>query len=117
MATDAFKLGVSDFLEKPFKLERLRATVRTQLDKLALGRQVARLSGKREGRSQLIAASSAMKRVMALVKRVAAVPATTVLIQGESGVGKELIARAIHERSSPADQPLVAINCAALSDL
>ena len=57
-----------------------------------------------------------MKRVMGLVKRVAAVPSTTVLIQGESGVGKELVARAIHERSARAEKQFVAINCAALSE-
>ena len=57
-----------------------------------------------------------MKQVMAMVKRVAAVPATTVLIQGESGVGKELVARSIHERSSRAKEAFVAINCAALSE-
>jgi transcriptional regulator with PAS, ATPase and Fis domain len=57
-----------------------------------------------------------MRRVMALVKRVAAVPATTVLIQGESGTGKELVARSIHERSARSGQQFVAINCAALSE-
>ena len=57
-----------------------------------------------------------MKRVMGLVKRVAAVPSTTVLIQGESGVGKELVARAIHERSARSEKQFVAINCAALSE-
>ncbi|MFM2089933.1 MAG: hypothetical protein RLZZ127_422 [Planctomycetota bacterium] len=116
LASDAFKGGISDYLEKPFKLDRLRVTVKTQLDKLALGRQVARLAGKREGRSQLVARDPASKKVLAMIARVAGVPATTVLIQGESGVGKELVARAIHERSARAEHPFVAINCAALSE-
>ncbi|MBA3937989.1 MAG: sigma-54-dependent Fis family transcriptional regulator [Planctomycetes bacterium] len=116
LAVDALKLGVADFIEKPFKLERLRHTVGLLLEKQRLGRQVARLSGKATGRVSLVAHSSAMKRVMALVKRVAGVPGTTVLIQGESGVGKELVARAIHERSSRVDKNFVAINCAALSE-
>jgi two-component system response regulator AtoC len=116
LAVDALKRGVSDFVEKPFKLERLRHSVGLLLDKQRLGRQVARLSGKSSGRVSLVAQSASMKRVMALVKRVAAVPATTVLIQGESGVGKELVARAIHDRSARADKNFVAINCAALSD-
>ena len=90
LAVDALKRGCTDFLEKPFKIERLRTTVRLLLDKQALGRQVARLSGRSAGRAQLVAHSSPMKRVLALVKRVAAVPSTTVLIQGESGTGKEL---------------------------
>ena len=116
LAVEALKVGVADFLEKPFPLERLRTTVRNLLEKQALGRQVKRLSGKGDGRSRMIANSAAMKRVVALIKRVAGVPSTTVLIQGESGVGKELVAKAIHERSARADKGFVAINCAALSE-
>jgi DNA-binding NtrC family response regulator len=116
LAVDALKQGISDFIEKPFKLERLRRTVGLLLERQQLGRQVARLSGKSTGRVSLVAHSGAMKRVMALVKRVAGVPSTTVLIQGESGVGKELVARAIHERSARADKQFIAINCAALSE-
>ncbi len=116
LAVDALKQGVTDFIEKPFKLERLRATVALILDKQRLGRQVARLSGKATGRISLVAQSALMKKVIGLVKRVAAVPSTTVLIQGESGVGKELIARAIHERSARAEKNFIAINCAALSE-
>ena len=116
LAVEALKVGVADFLEKPFPLERLRTTVRNLLEKQSLGRQVKRLSGKSDGRSRMIAQSTAMKRVLALIKRVAGVPSTTVLIQGESGVGKELVAKAIHERSARADKAFVAINCAALSE-
>jgi len=109
-------LAVADYVEKPFSLERVRRTVEVLLEKQRLGRQVARLSGRSAGRTQVIASSNAMKKVMAMVRRVAAVPATTVLIQGESGVGKELVAQAIHERSSRSDHRFVAINCAALSE-
>ncbi len=116
LAVEALKQGVSDFLEKPFKIERLRTTVNLLLERQRLGRQVARLSGKATGRHTLVAQSGAMRKVMALVKRVAAVPSTTVLIQGDSGVGKELIARSIHERSARSDKQFVAINCAALSE-
>ncbi|MEK7415147.1 MAG: sigma-54 dependent transcriptional regulator, partial [Planctomycetota bacterium] len=116
LAVEALQAGVADFLEKPFKLERLRTTVRNLLEKQSLGRQVKRLAGKSGGRSAIIAQSPAMKRVIGLIKRVAGVPATTVLIQGESGVGKELVAKAIHERSARADKQFVAINCAALSE-
>ena len=116
LAVDALKQGVSDFIEKPFKLERLRTTVNLHLERQRLGRQVARLSGKNQGRQSLVATSGAMKRVLGAVKKVAAVPATTVLIQGESGVGKELVARAIHERSARASKQFIAINCAELSE-
>ena len=116
LAVEALQAGVADFLEKPFKLERLRTTVRNLLEKQSLGRQVKRLAGKSGGRSAIIAQSPAMKRVIGLIKRVAGVPATPVLIQGESGVGKELVAKAIHERSARADKQFVAINCAALSE-
>jgi DNA-binding NtrC family response regulator len=116
LAVEALKMGAADYLEKPFKLERLRTTVRNLLEKQHLGRQVARLSGKSAGRASLVAHSGPMKRVMALVKRVAGVPSTTVLIEGESGVGKELIARAIHERSARSAKAFIAINCAALSE-
>lgn len=116
LAVEALKQGIADFVEKPFKLERLRTTVNLLLEKQRLGRQVARLSGKASGRHSLVAHGVAMKRVMGLVKRVAAVPSTTVLIQGESGVGKELVARAIHERSARNEKQFVAINCAALSE-
>jgi DNA-binding NtrC family response regulator len=116
LAVDALKQGAADFIEKPFKLERLRTTVGNLLDKQRLGRQVARLAGKSTGRHSLVAHGPGMRRVLALVKRVAGVPSTTVLIQGESGVGKELVARAIHERSARVDKQFVAINCAALSE-
>ncbi len=116
LAVEALKEGVDDFIEKPFRLEHLRANVDLLLDRQRLGRQVARLSGNRKARTSMIAKSAGMKKVLGLIKRVAAVPSTTVLIQGESGVGKELVAKSIHERSSRSDNNFIAINCAALSD-
>lgn len=117
LAVEALKHGVVDYVEKPFKLERLRTTIGNLLEKQRLGKQVAKLSGRGgKGRTQIVANSPGMKKVLALVKRVAAVPSTTVLIQGDSGVGKELIAKSIHERSGRSGKNFIAINCAALSE-
>ncbi len=116
LAVQAMKGGVDDYIEKPFKLERLRITVENLLERQNLGRRVAKLSGTSRQRPRMLAESSQMKRVVNLAKRVAAVPSTTVLIDGESGVGKELVARAIHERSSRNRGQFMAINCAALSE-
>jgi two-component system, NtrC family, response regulator AtoC len=116
LAVEALKVGAVDFIEKPFRIEHLRANVEVLLDRQRLGRQVKRLVGKGRARTNLIAHAPAMKRVVGLIKRVAAVPSTTVLIQGESGVGKELVARSIHERSARNAKEFIAINCAALSE-
>lgn len=116
LASAAFKAGACDYLEKPFQLDRLRLTVAHLLERQQLGRQIAHLKGKGQGKSKMLAESPGMKRVTALVKKVAAVPSTTVLIMGESGVGKELVARGIHERSSRSGKKFIAINCAALSE-
>jgi DNA-binding NtrC family response regulator len=117
VAVDSLKGGAADYLEKPFKLERLRLSVDNLMERQQLGRQVARLSGaKRSARTQLVAHSGAMKRVLSLIKRVAGVPGTTVLIQGESGVGKEVVAKGIHERAARSAKEFIAINCAALSE-
>lgn len=116
LAVESLKIGAADFLEKPFQIEHLRANVEVLLDRQRLGRQVARLSGKGRSRVHIVAQSAKMKKVINLVKRVASVPSTTVLIQGESGVGKELVAQSIHERSSRSGKRFIAINCAALSE-
>jgi DNA-binding NtrC family response regulator len=116
-AVEAMKLGAFDYLTKPFKGDELeiiveRALAHRQLERKneALRQEVADASAARP----IIAESQAMKRVLAQVDRVAST-AATVLITGESGTGKELIARAIHAAGPRAAQPMLAVNCAALS--
>jgi two-component system response regulator AtoC len=115
-AVRAMRLGAFDYLLKPFELDALEAIVRKALEL----RQVRaenrylreRLHGA-VGERQMLAVSPAMRQVLARVAQVAATP-TTVLITGETGVGKEVVARAVHETSPRRERLLVALNCAAI---
>jgi two-component system response regulator HydG len=117
-AVEAMKLGAVDFVQKPFFRDELLMRVRSAADRRQLARQVDLLQRQiRTGGSldALIGESEAMRRVKDLVVRAAAAPGT-VLITGETGTGKELVARALHAQSPRADKPYVALNCAALTD-
>src|SRR5437773_8088158 len=116
MAGRATKLGAVDFLEKPISSEKLLLTVENVLRLTRLEEENRQLR-RRVGRHEIVWTSNAMSRVMAQVDRVAA-SETRVCILGETGTGKELVARAIHERSPRRDKPFVTVNCAAVpSDL
>jgi len=111
-------LGVNDYVEKPFNTEVLKFRIRKELDRTRLHQENTLL--KRAMRSahqfeNIIGTSSAMLRVFDLVDTIAPT-GSTVLLTGESGAGKELIARAIHVRSSRSDRPFVAVNCGALTE-
>jgi DNA-binding NtrC family response regulator len=115
-AVEAMKQGARDFVTKPFELEALRIKVRQLLEHRALEEEVERLRAEVESRQQLaglIGRSAAMQKVFRAVERVAR-SKTNVLVTGESGVGKELVARAIHELGPRRDQPFVAVNCGAI---
>ncbi len=103
-------------LSGALSIDRVRLALSPALARRRLERQVARMSGRPHGRLPLTAQSATMKRVMALIKRVATYPSTTVLMQGESGVGKEHVARVIHERSSRAAKPFLVVSCAPLDE-
>ena len=112
MAVRATRLGAVDFLEKPLSTEKLLLTVENVLKVTRLEEENRDLR-QRVGKHEIVWASEAMRRVMAQVERVAASEAR-VCILGETGTGKELIARTLHERSPRRGGPFVSLNCAAV---
>jgi two-component system nitrogen regulation response regulator NtrX len=111
-AVKATRLGALDFLEKPISTEKLLITVENSLKLQRLENENRQLK-QRLGKHEIVWKGAAMQRVMALVERVAASEAR-VCIMGETGTGKELVARTIHERSSRASGAFVTLNCAAI---
>jgi DNA-binding NtrC family response regulator len=112
MAVRATRLGAMDFLEKPLSTDKLLLTVDNALKLARLERENRELRG-RVGTQEMVWRSEAMRRLMTQLERVAA-SETRVCILGETGTGKELAARAIHERSGRAAGPFVTLNCAAV---
>src|SRR5262250_3378696 len=112
MAVRATKLGALDFLEKPLSTDKLLVTVENALRLSRLEEENRELK-KRLGRHQLVGSGPAMHKLLAQIDRVAA-SETRVCILGETGTGKELVARAIHERSPRREGPFVTLNCAAV---
>jgi two-component system, NtrC family, nitrogen regulation response regulator NtrX len=112
-AVEALQLGVHDFIEKPFSPERLERSVRNTLDHAALKREVARLEAALVSAPEILGTSPAIEELRAEIARVAPTDAR-VLICGESGSGKELVADAIHRGSPRAERPFIRINCAAM---
>ena len=112
MAVKATRLGASDFLEKPISTEKLLLTVENALRLKHLEEENRDLK-RRLGRHHIVWASTAMREVMAQVEHVAA-SETRVCIRGETGTGKELIARTLHEKSPRRGGPFISLNCAAI---
>jgi two-component system response regulator AtoC len=117
-AVQAMKAGAIDFLMKPFSLDHLVAVVEKALEFSALrdeNRELREELGRRYSFENIVGHSAAMQEIFATIMRVAPTRAT-VLLAGESGVGKDLIARAIHHHSPRRDRPFVKINCTALPE-
>jgi two-component system, NtrC family, response regulator AtoC len=115
----ALRLGAYDFISKPLNFEELCITLQNALEAGALRDEVESLRGeirRRAGYHDVIGISRKMTELMKFVKKIAASEAGTILIQGESGTGKDLIAKAIHFQSSRKDRPFVVINCSAIPE-
>src|SRR5579862_2573812 len=112
MAVKATKLGALDFLEKPLSTDKLLVTVENAL-KLARLEDENRELRHRLGKHELVGSGPAMKKLVAQIERVAA-SETRVCILGETGTGKELVARAIHEKSPRHENAFITLNCAAV---
>ncbi len=117
-AIHALRAGASDFILKPFRVDQILNAIRKCFDRarllrenFVLRREVSELAGGIEG---IVGCSEAMSRLCQMIKRVAATP-STVLLLGESGVGKEVAARALHSMSPRAQRPFVPVNCGAVS--
>ncbi|NLN92834.1 MAG: sigma-54-dependent Fis family transcriptional regulator [Candidatus Hydrogenedens sp.] len=119
-AIEAMRLGAADYIQKPFKSNEemlLRIERALQKRRLMQENEAFRAEQTRMGRlDTMVGASPAFIEVLSLIRRVAALP-STVAIQGESGVGKELVARALHTLSPRADKPFVAINCGGIPEM
>ena len=113
----ALRGGAYDFIGKPINLEELRVTIRNGIEARYLRREVDQIR-KERARSfsfeQIVGESPAMQKMLSLAAKVAESEVSSVLLQGESGTGKDLVAKAIHYGSRRSDFPFIAINCAAL---
>ncbi|MBX6379525.1 DNA-binding NtrC family response regulator [Thermoflavifilum aggregans] len=112
-AVDAVKKGAFDYISKPPDLNRLLITLRNALDKTSLVAETRVLRKKVYNLQEMIGESAAMQKIRETIDKVAPTEAR-VLITGENGVGKELVARWIHEKSHRAKGPMVEVNCAAI---
>jgi DNA-binding NtrC family response regulator len=113
----ALRGGAYDFLGKPVHLEELRVTIRNGIEASQLRREVTQVRSERARQfsfDQIIGRSPTVVRMLALARKVAESEVSSVLLQGESGTGKDLVAKAIHYGSRRSESPFVAINCAAI---
>lgn len=111
-ALEAMRLGVHDFVEKPFSDDRLIYAVRNCLEKLELHQKVRRLEQTLHGEQSILGEDAATRNLLQQIEKVAPINGR-VLIRGESGTGKELVASTIHRLSRRRDKPFIKINCAA----
>jgi two-component system, NtrC family, nitrogen regulation response regulator NtrX len=112
-AVEATQLGAYDFLEKPLDTDRILVTLRNALEHLSLSEENTRLKQTIESRYEIVGRSYTIKALLDRIEKVAPSPAR-VLVTGENGTGKELVARAVHRLSARAQGPFIEVNCAAI---
>jgi len=118
-AVECVRLGAHNYLCKPFEFDEVRVALEKARENLKLHREVARLrrqQRRRFGLENLVGQGQQMRALRELIAKIGESDATTVLIEGENGTGKELAAQAIHHGSARANQPFMAINCSAIPD-
>jgi len=121
VAVEAMKRGAFHYLTKPFSLKEVDTLLDKALERMALNREVESLRREHErsvkqALSGMVGESPAMQEVKAVLSKVAKSPATTVLVQGETGTGKEVAARTLHYLSEQRNGPFVAVNCSAIPE-
>jgi len=113
----ALRGGAYDFIGKPINLEELQVAIRNGIEASRLRKEVTQFRRERAQQftfDQIIGQSPAMREMLSIARKVAESEVSSVLLQGESGTGKDLVAKAIHYQSNRADGPFIAINCAAI---
>ena len=118
-AVEAMKLGAFDYLGKPINLEKLQLLISRSLETIRRHQSLERLKASLQteyGFDRLLGNSPIFRQLIEVARRLAEIPAASVLLTGESGTGKELFARAIHWSSAHAHEPFVEINCAAVPE-
>jgi DNA-binding NtrC family response regulator len=114
MAVEAMKNGAHDFLQKPIKLARLEKSIQRAEEIVTMRRELAHLRSARQGQLNFIVGSSPKVRELIDQAQRSASASVSVLLTGETGTGKEVLANAIHQAGSRGDKPFIAINCAAI---
>ena len=118
IAVEAMKKGAYDYVAKPYEIDELRIIAKNAFEKISLQEENARLRleiGRLEGLGEIIGQSEAIKEVFDRIEKVGTTD-VTVLIEGESGSGKELVSRELHKRSKRRNEPLIIMNCAAVPE-
>ncbi|MDA8086254.1 MAG: sigma-54 dependent transcriptional regulator [Nitrospiraceae bacterium] len=118
-AVKTIKLGAHDFVEKPFNMDKLKIIIQKALETCTLRKEVSQFRSQlssRYGFESIIGQSAPVKKILGLIEKVSRSDATTVLMQGESGSGKDLVAKVIHYQSARMEKPFIEINCTALPE-